>query len=277
VGAAAGGWVRGRPGGSRSAAFGSRQGDLAGRGVGGCSGGRLAAVPELIVALDFASRARALAMVDRLGEEADFYKVGLELYTRSGPGVVRELSRRKKRVFLDLKLHDIPNTVSGAVRAATDLGVELLTIHVAGGGRMMEVAADAAEGRVALLGVTLLTSLSPSDVEDMWGRPIFSLREQVVRLATLSQESGLDGVVASPQEVQALRRRLGKEFLVVTPGIRFPGIDVNDQARVATPSQAAGAGASHLVLGRAVTAAVDPAAALEKVRRSLEPAGKPGA
>ena len=234
-------------------------------------------MPELIVALDFASLSRALTMVDRLGEAADFYKVGLELYTRSGPGVVRELSRRKKRVFLDLKLHDIPNTVSGAVHAATDLGVELLTIHVAGGGRMMEVAAEAAEGRVTLLGVTLLTSLSPSDVEDMWGRPISSLREQVVRLATLSQESGLDGVVASPQEVQALRRRLGKEFLVVTPGIRLPGVDVNDQARVATPSQAAGAGASHLVLGRAVTAAADPAAALEKVRRSLEPAGKPGA
>jgi orotidine-5'-phosphate decarboxylase len=233
-------------------------------------------VSELIVALDFASRARALEMVDRLGEAADFYKVGLELYTRSGPGVVRELSRRKKRVFLDLKLHDIPNTVSGAVRAATDLGVELLTIHVAGGCRMMEVAAEAAEGRVALLGVTLLTSLSPSDVEDMWGHPISSLREQVVRLATLSQESGLDGVVASPQEVQALRRRLGKELLVVTPGIRLPGVDVNDQARVATPSQAAGAGASHLVLGRAVTAASDPVAALEKVRRSLEPAGKPG-
>jgi len=233
-------------------------------------------VPELIVALDFASRARALAMVDRLGEAADFYKVGLELYTRSGPGVVRELSRRKKRVFLDLKLHDIPNTVSGAVRAATDLGVELLTIHVAGGCRMMEVAAEAAEGRVALLGVTLLTSLSPSDVEDMWGHPISSLREQVVRLATLSQESGLDGVVASPQEVQVLRRRLGKELLVVTPGIRLPGVDVNDQARVATPSQAAGAGASHLVLGRAVTAAADPVAALEKVRCSLEPAGKAG-
>jgi orotidine-5'-phosphate decarboxylase len=233
-------------------------------------------VPELIVALDFASRARALALVDRLGEAADFYKVGLELYTRSGPGVVRELSRRKKRVFLDLKLHDIPNTVSGAVHAATDLGVELLTIHVAGGCRMMEVAAEAAEGRVALLGVTLLTSLSPSDVEDMWGHPISSLREQVVRLAALSQESGLDGVVASPQEVQALRRRLGKELLVVTPGIRLPGVDVNDQARVATPSQAAGAGASHLVLGRAVTAAADPVAALEKVRRSLEPAGKPG-
>ena len=233
-------------------------------------------MPELIIALDVASRARALAMVDRLGEEVDFYKVGLELYTRSGPGLVRELSRRKKRVFLDLKLHDIPNTVTGAVRAAADLGVELLTIHIAGGGKMMEVAALAAEDRVALLGVTLLTSLSPSDVEDIWGHPISSLREQVVRLATLSHESGLDGVVASPQEVQALRRRLGKEFLVVTPGIRLPGAEVDDQARVATPAQAARAGASHLVIGRAVTAAADPAAALKKVRRSLESSGDSG-
>ena len=233
-------------------------------------------MPELIIALDVASRARALAMVDRLGEAVDFYKVGLELYTRSGPGLVRELSRRKKRVFLDLKLHDIPNTVTGAVRAAADLGVELLTIHIAGGGKMMEVAALAAEDRVALLGVTLLTSLSPSDVEDIWGHPISSLREQVVRLATLSHESGLDGVVASPQEVQALRRRLGKEFLVVTPGIRLPGAEVDDQARVATPAQAARAGASHLVIGRAVTAAADPAAALKKVRRSLESSGDSG-
>ena len=234
-------------------------------------------MPELIIALDVASRARALAMVDRLGEAADFYKVGLELYTRSGPALVRELGRRKKRVFLDLKLHDIPNTVTGAVRAAADLGVELLTIHIAGGGKMMEVAALAAEGQVALLGVTLLTSLSPSDVEDIWGHPISSLREQVVRLATLSHESGLDGVVASPQEAQALRRRLGKEFLVVTPGIRLPGVDADDQARVATPAQAARAGASHLVIGRVVTAAADPAAALEKVRRSLESSGDSGA
>jgi len=233
-------------------------------------------VPELIIALDVASRARALAMVDRLGESVDFYKVGLELYTRSGPGLVRELSRRKKRVFLDLKLHDIPNTVTGAVRAAADLGVELLTIHIAGGGKMMEVAALAAEGQVALLGVTLLTSLSPSDVEDIWGHPISSLREQVVRLATLSYESGLDGVVASPQEARALRRRLGKDFLVVTPGIRLPGAEVDDQARVATPSQAARAGASYLVIGRVVTAAADPVAALEKVRCSLESSGDSG-
>ena len=233
-------------------------------------------MPELIVALDFASQAGALAMVDRLGEAADFYKVGLELYTRSGPGVVRELSQRKKRVFLDLKLHDIPNTVSGSVRAAADLGVELLTVHAAGGRKMMEVAAQAAEDEVALLGVTLLTSLSSGDVEDVWGHPVSSLSEQVVRLAALSYESGLDGVVASPHEAQALRVRLGKEFLVVTPGIRLPGGDVDDQARVSTPAQAASAGASHLVIGRTVTAAADPAVALEKVRSSLATSGKVG-
>ena len=233
-------------------------------------------MPELIVALDFASQTGALAMVDRLGEAADFYKVGLELYTRSGPGVVRELSQRKKRVFLDLKLHDIPNTVSGSVRAAADLGVDLLTIHAAGGRKMMEVAAQAAEDEVALLGVTLLTSLSPADVEHVWGHPVSSLSEQVVRLAALSHESGLDGVVASAHEAQALRVRLGKEFLVVTPGIRLPGGDVDDQARVSTPVQAASAGASHLVIGRPVTAAADPAAALEQVRSSLSTSGKVG-
>ena len=234
-------------------------------------------MPELIVALDFASRADALAMVDCLGDAAGFYKVGLELYTREGPPVVQELRRRNKRVFLDLKLHDIPTTVTGAVRAATDLDVELLTIHIAGGRKMMEVAAEAGGDQVALLGVTLLTSLSPGDVEGTWGRSISSLPEEVVRLATLAHESGLSGVVASPQEAEVVRRRLGKELLVVTPGIRLPGIDVNDQARVATPAQAAGAGASHLVLGRAVTAAADPVAALGKVSRSLESSGRAGA
>ena len=235
------------------------------------------AAPELIVALDFDSQAGALAMVDRLGEAADIYKVGLELYTRSGPGVVQELRRRKKRVFLDLKLHDIPNTVAGAVRSAADLEVDLLTVHIAGGRKMMEAAGEAAQGRVALLGVTLLTSLSPGDVQEVWGQPISSLPEQVVRLATLSQESGLDGVVASPHEAEALRRGLGKEFLVVTPGIRLPGGDANDQARVATPGQAARAGASHLVIGRQVTTAADPVAALGEVRSSLAASGELGA
>jgi orotidine-5'-phosphate decarboxylase len=225
---------------------------------------------HVIVALDFASGSDALRLVERLGDDADFYKVGLELYTRAGPALVRDLIERRKRVFLDLKLHDIPNTVTGAVRAARDLGVELLTIHTAGGRAMMEVAVAAAEGDLKLLGVTLLTSLSPSDIEGAWGRSIDSLREEVVRLATLARQSGVQGVVASPQEAEAIRRRLGRELLIVTPGIRLPGGDTHDQARFATPAEAARAGADYLVVGRAVTAAADPVAALERVRGSLE-------
>ena len=224
----------------------------------------------MIIALDFPSGTDALRVVERLGDSAGFYKVGLELYTREGPALLRDLTRQRKRVFLDLKLHDIPNTVTGAVRAAVDLGVELLTVHTTGGRRMMEAAAETAGDRLGLLGVTLLTSLSPSDVESTWGRSISSLREEVVRLASLAQESGLRGVVASPQEAEAVRRRLGKDIVIVTPGIRLPGEPVHDQARMATPAQAVRAGADHLVIGRAVTAANDPAAVLDKVRRSLE-------
>ena len=225
---------------------------------------------QVIIALDYASGSEAMRMVERLGDEADFYKVGLELYTRAGPSVVRDLSGQRKRVFLDLKLHDIPNTVTGAVRAARDLGVQMLTVHTTGGRAMMEVAAEAAGGEVTLLGVTLLTSLSPSDVEAAWGRSIGSLREEVVRLATLAKESGVKGIVASPQEAQAIRRRLGKEVVLVTPGIRLPGGETHDQARFTTPAQAARAGADYLVVGRAVTGAADPVAALEKVRRSID-------
>lgn len=232
------------------------------------------AAPELILALDYPSGPDALALVDRLGDSMGFYKVGLELYTREGAALVGALQSRRKRIFLDLKLHDIPNTVAGAVRAAADSGVEMLTVHVAGGRKMMETAAQAAGDRLALLGVTVLTSLSPTDIESVWGRSISSLREEVVRLATLAQESGLRGVVASSEEAQAVRRRLGKDLFVVTPGIRLPGAPTHDQARVATPAQAVRAGASHLVIGRAVTSAADPVAALEKVRKSLESAGK---
>jgi orotidine-5'-phosphate decarboxylase len=227
-------------------------------------------MPELIIALDYASGPDAMRMVERLGDGADFYKVGLELFTRAGPSLVREIAGQRKRIFLDLKLHDIPNTVTGAVRAARDLGVQMLTVHTSGGRGMMEVAAEAAGGEITLLGVTLLTSLSPSDVEAVWGRSIGSLREDVVRLATLAKESGVGGVVASPQEAQAIRRRLGKEIVIVTPGIRLPGGETHDQARIATPAQATRAGADYLVIGRAVTGAADPAAALDKVRRSLE-------
>jgi orotidine-5'-phosphate decarboxylase len=228
---------------------------------------------DVIVALDYASRRDALALVDVLGGSVGFYKVGLELYTGEGPDIVRELRARGKRVFLDLKLHDIPNTVAGAVRAAAELDVDLLTIHTNGGVEMMRAAAGAAENRLALLGVTLLTSLSPSEVEAVWGRAISSTREEVVRLATLARDSGLPGIVASPQEAEAVRRRLGPDLVIVTPGIRLPGGDAHDQSRIATPGEAARAGATYLVLGRAVTAAGDPVAAMASVRAELAGVG----
>ena len=231
---------------------------------------------EVIIALDLASRAGALRMVERLGDAVDFYKVGLELYAREGPALVQELRARNKRVFLDLKLHDIPTAVAGAVRAAADLDISMLTVHAAGGSPMMEAAADAAANRLALLGVTLLTSLSRHDVEATWGRTVVSLPEEVVRLADLARNSGLHGVVASPREARAVRYRFGEGFLLVTPGIRFPDAALHDQARVATPAEAVHAGASHLVLGRVVTAAPEPAVALERVWRSLEESGAAG-
>jgi orotidine-5'-phosphate decarboxylase len=233
-------------------------------------------VTELIVALDLPSRARALEVVDRLGEEADFYKVGLELFTREGPGFVRELHDRGKRVFLDLKLLDIPNTVAGAVAAASDLGVDLLTLHAQGGPRMMEAAVDRASPSTRLLAVTVLTSLSPDEIEVVWGRPIGAVRREVLRLAEIARETGVDGVVASPLEAGELRGALGPEALVVTPGIRPAGADRHDQNRVATPEAAVAAGASHLVVGRAITRATDPREAFQSMRASTEAASGRG-
>jgi orotidine-5'-phosphate decarboxylase len=234
---------------------------------------------EVIVALDVSSRGQAMQLVDALGDSGTFYKVGLELFTREGPDVVAELRDRGKKVFLDLKLHDIPNTVAETVRAASALDVDLLTVHAMGGKSMMEVAvqaaADAAESAgmrrpVALLGVTVLTSVTASEAEVTWGRESLSLRDEVVRLGTLAADSGLKGVVASVLEVRALKRELGPDFLVVTPGIRLAGGESHDQARVATPSAAARAGADFLVVGRAVTAAPDPRVAMDRVLDELD-------
>lgn len=227
---------------------------------------------DLIIALDLPSRAKALELVDRLGADADFYKVGLELYTREGPEMVIDLHDRGKRVFLDLKLMDIPNTVAGAVAAAADLGVELLTLHAHGGPRMMEAALGQAGVDTRLLAVTLLTSLSPDEIEVVWGRPVDSVRREVLRLARLSRDVGIHGVVSSPLEAGELRTALGSEALIVTPGIRLAGADHHDQNRVATPEAAVEAGASHLVVGRAVTRAPEPREALEAVRASMRAA-----
>jgi orotidine-5'-phosphate decarboxylase len=242
-------------------------------------------VAEVIVALDVRSATDAVRLVEALGETGGFYKVGFELFTRAGPEIVRDLRRKGKRVFLDLKLHDIPHTVSEAVRAASDLGADLLTLHTVGGRSMLEGAVETAKeaartgGRsepLRLLGVTVLTSLSANEVETAWGRPILSLRDEVVRLGGLAASCGLQGVVSSVLEVRALKRQLGPEFLVVAPGIRLPGGESHDQARVATPTAAARAGADYLVVGRAVTAAPDPRQAMELILDELASPGNGG-
>ena len=224
---------------------------------------------EVIVALDRSSGREALELVRMLGEDVGFYKVGFELFTCAGPDIVSEIRSLGKRVFLDLKLHDIPHTVARTVQAAADLEVELLTVHVAGGPEMMKAAQAAAGEELSLVGVTLLTSLSPNDVESAWGFSIDSIRKEVVRLATLARDSGLAGVVTSPHEASAVRRRLGRSPLIVTPGIRLPRGKAHDQARTATPAAAVRAGATHLVVGRAVTAATDPGEAMAQLRGNL--------
>ncbi len=227
---------------------------------------------RVIVVLDYPSTDEALGLVDSLGPAGDFYKVGLELFSREGPSVLHELRNRGKRVFLDLKLHDIPNTVSRAVTAARDLGVDFLTVHTTGGTPMMEAAAEAAGDGLTLLGVTVLTSMVLSDVETAWGRELDSLRDEVVRLARLAKAAGIGGVVASPMEARTVKRLVGDDLVVVTPGIRLGGDDTHDQARVATPAEAAAAGADYLVVGRSITQADDPLEALHRVRSEADAA-----
>ena len=227
---------------------------------------------RVIIPLDVPSVSDALALVDRLGDEADFYKVGFELYTRGGLEVVRELVSRDKRVFLDIKLHDIPNTVARAVEAASDLGVDLLTLHASGGQRMMEAAAEARSGHLKLLGVTVLTSMTTDEMASVWGRKISLVRDEVFRLANLGKEAGLDGIVSSALEASWIRQKLGPSFLIVTPGIRPAGSNSDDQNRVVTPKEAVRSGADFLVIGRPITQADDPSAAFAAVLKEVEEA-----
>ncbi|HVS04109.1 MAG TPA: orotidine-5'-phosphate decarboxylase, partial [Thermoanaerobaculia bacterium] len=201
------------------------------------------------------------------GPRVGFLKVGLEAYTRWGPRAVEAAAAAGRGVFLDLKLHDIPNTVAGAVGAASELGVDLLTLHVAGGDAMLRAAADAAAGRLRLLGVTLLTHLTAEELAalDMPG----PLGARAASWASLAHQAGCAGVVCSPREAAALRRQHPRPFLLVTPGIRFAGTAVQDQRRTATPAAALAAGADLLVVGRALTAAPDPEAALAALTAEL--------
>ena len=231
------------------------------------------ALPHVIVALDTSSIDEALGLVDVLGGEADFYKVGLELYTRVGPEVVLRLIDRGKRVFLDLKLHDIPNTVTRAARAASELGVDLLTAHASGGAEMIEAARAALSDDTRLLAVTVLTSLTSVDLGTAWGRSVESVPEEVLRLAEIARSAGADGVVSAASEASLVRARVGDDFLIVVPGIRPTGSGRQDQKRVATPAHAVRSGADYLVIGRHVTRADDPAAALRAVLAEVDEAG----
>lgn len=216
---------------------------------------------RLIVALDVSSAEAARQIVAAIGESALFYKVGMQLYTAEGPAVIRELIGSGRRVFLDLKYHDIPNTVACAVREAAQLGVNMLTVHAAGGGKMLQAATEAAANQSAnplVLAVTVLTSLDDRDLSKMGIRG--SVVDQVLRLAALALSHGCKGVVTSAHEASALREELGQDFVIVTPGVRPAGTGRGDQVRVVTPAEAIAAGASYIVVGRPITEASDPAA-----------------
>jgi orotidine-5'-phosphate decarboxylase len=224
---------------------------------------------ELILALDLPRGADALPLLDRL-PDLRWVKVGSILMTREGPNFVRQLIGRGLKVFLDLKWHDIPNTVAGAVTAARELGVSMATVHTLGGGRMLESAAVAAGTDLDLVGVTVLTSQDSTAYSRAVGRSEVDLSREVERQAIVAAEAGLRGVVCSPLEVSLLRRRLGPDLYIVVPGIRRRSDPVGDQARVATAKDASRNGATHLVVGRPVLQAHDPAAAFEEFTREAQ-------
>jgi len=215
---------------------------------------------RLIVALDVSTTAAAQKIVAAVGDSALTYKVGMQLYTAEGPQIVRDLVASGRRVFLDLKYHDIPNTVGAAVSEAEKLGVSMLTVHSSGSGKMLRAAVEAARARADLmvLAVTVLTSLGENDLEKIGVRG--TVEDTVVRLATVALANGCQGVVASAREASTLRAELGDKFAIVTPGVRPAGADVGDQVRVVTPAEAIASGASHIVVGRPITEAADPAA-----------------
>ncbi|BBM04200.1 orotidine-5'-phosphate decarboxylase [Microbulbifer sp. GL-2] len=221
----------------------------------------------IVVALDFDNADAALAMADQLDPTLCRVKVGKELFTIAGPDLVRALVERGFEVFLDLKFHDIPNTVASAVKAAARLGVWMVNVHASGGERMMRAAADAlrefGDSKPLLIGVTVLTSTAPEELASIGVEK--PLGEQVVDLASLAKACGLDGVVCSAREAQELKEICGRDFALVTPGIRPAGSDAGDQRRTLTPSEALAQGADYLVIGRPVTAATDPLQALQNI------------
>lgn len=221
---------------------------------------------RLIVALDVPSAAAAQKIVAAVGDSAFFYKVGKQLFTAEGPAIVRDLVACGRRVFLDLKFHDIPNTVAAAVAAAARLKVSMLTVHASGGSRMLTAATEAAAASASkpmVLGVTVLTSFRDADVQEVG----FSggVLDNVLRLAALARGCGCGGVVTSAKEAAEVRHELGAGFAIVTPGVRPAGSEAGDQARVVTPAEAIASGASHIVVGRPITSAANPQAAARAI------------
>ncbi len=226
---------------------------------------------RLIVALDVPKADDARTLVERLAGKVGLFKIGSQLFTAAGPGFVREVVGRGEKVFLDLKFHDIPNTVAGAVSSASRLGVSLVDVHGLGGRAMLEAAVGALPAMgTRLLAVTILTSHDEDSLEQIGVNG--SVHESVRRLAELARDAGLDGVVASPHEAALIREACGTDFLIVTPGIRPTGAAAGDQVRAATPATALAAGADYLVIGRPITAAEDPGAAADAIVREMEAA-----
>ena len=228
---------------------------------------------RLIVALDVSSATQARQIIQSIGESANTYKVGKQLFTAEGPEIVRDLVSSGRKVFLDLKFHDIPNTVAAAIGEAAKLGASMMSVHASGGSRMLKAAVDAAAQSVSkpmVLAVTVLTSLSDKDLEEVGvsGR----VQTQVLRLGSLARAAGCGGLVASALEARELRRELGDNFAIVTPGVRPAGTAVGDQARVLTPREAIGAGATYLVVGRPILEAADASSAAQKIVDEIESA-----
>jgi orotidine-5'-phosphate decarboxylase len=218
---------------------------------------------RLIVALDFPTKSKALALVSALSGAASTYKIGLQLYTAEGPEIIRAVAATGAKIFLDLKLHDIPSTVAKAVAAAGELGVQMLTVHLSGGRAMLSAAVEARSPHLSLLGVTVLTSATPETLSETGVNS--GIEEQVLRLAELGQKSGIDGLITSPHEVRILRERLGNQMKLITPGVRPSWAAANDQKRFTTPSEALKSGADYLVIGRPITADPDPRAAVDRL------------
>ena len=230
---------------------------------------------KIIIALDMKNKEEAVAAVSGL-KDARTFKVGLELFTAEGPALFKKLKVLRKGIFLDLKLHDIPNTVAGAVRSAVRHGVQMMTIHTSGGRDMMARAAEAARETAEvekvetplLLGVTVLTSLKSAELDEVGMRP--DVADQVLRLAGLAKSAGMDGVVCSPQEIEIIRKEYGRDLLIVTPGIRPAWATAQDQKRIMTPAEAVRKGADYLVIGRPITGAASPQEAFARIVEELE-------